>query len=75
MFQEMANCPPVAISLSPYPSSHLVSLTLSPLHILEALAAVLFPNLQSLLKETNQKEKILSELIAVALTTRSSMAA
>lgn len=50
LFQERANFPPAAFFLFPYPSFHLVSLTLSPLHIPEALVVALFPNLQNLLK-------------------------
>lgn len=73
LFQERANFPPAAFSRFPYPSFHLVSLILSPLHIPEVPVVVLFPNLQNLLKETNEKEKILSEFTMLVLTTRSSI--
>lgn len=73
LFQETANFPPEAFSLFPYPSFHLVSLILPPLHIPEVPVVVLFPNPQNPLRETNENSKIRSEFTTLVLTIQSTI--
>ena len=58
--RQTVNFPPSAFPLFPYPSFHLASLILPPLHIPEVPVVVPSPNLQNPLKETNEKKKILN---------------